>query len=44
MLVLFGARERAGAEYCALLAEAGFADAAVYPGGQTWSVVEGVRR
>lgn len=44
MLVLFGARERTGAEYGALLTEAGFAEVAVYPGEPPWSVVEGVRR
>lgn len=42
MLVAFGAQERTGAEYRALLEGAGFARVAVHPTGTPYSVVEAV--
>ncbi len=43
MFLLFGARERARDEYCAMLRAAGFSDVEVHDTGtSTWRVIEGV--
>jgi hypothetical protein len=44
MLVLFGAKERTGDEYHALLEAAGFGDVSVLSTPTPWSVVEAVRQ
>jgi hypothetical protein len=43
MLTLFGARERTGEEYGALLRAAGFGNVTVHQGAPPWGVVEAVR-
>ena len=43
MLTMFGAQERTGAEYRALLEAAGFGEAAVHQTDGPWSIVEAVR-
>ena len=43
MLVLFGAQERTGEEYRALLEAAGFGSVTVHPVEPPWSIVEAVR-